>query len=416
MKESYDVVVIGGGPGGCAAAAGAAAEGADVLLVEAAGCLGGMATSGLVNPFMPYTLEGRSLANPFFNELIDRLEAAGALDETRKVFDDEMMKYVLDRMMAERGVDVLLHARYVSSGMEAGRIRTVTIAAKEGLVRVGGKVFVDSSGDGDLAAFSGARVETGREEDGLCQPMTLCFRIGGIDVTDPLWTGSIRGIREKLTEVFLEAKAAGRITCPREDVLVFKTLVPGVLHFNTTRVVGKSGLVSRDLTEAEVEGRRQAVELYRLFKERVPAFRNSFLLKTAASIGVRETRRVMGSYVLGEEDVVNARKHPDGVARSNYPIDIHNPTGEGTVLKAVPSGDYYEIPYRCLVPEGVDNLLVGSRCVSATHAGHSSLRVMPVVASLGEAAGRAAAWSAARGIPPAAIDTAALREKLGLAE
>lgn len=186
-------------------------------------------------------------------------------------------------------------------------------------------------------------------------------------------------------------------------------MVPHVFHFNTTRVTQRDATDTRDMTAAELEGRRQVAELLDLFKRRSPRFRDAYLIKMAAQIGVRESRRVMGEYVLTVHDVLEACKFADGIARSSYPVDIHNPTGAGTLIQRVPAGEFYEVPYRCLVPEGVDNLLVGSRCISATHEAHSSLRVMPVVAGIGEAAGVAAAWAAREGMLPREIDGARLK-------
>jgi hypothetical protein len=186
-------------------------------------------------------------------------------------------------------------------------------------------------------------------------------------------------------------------------------MVPHIFHFNTTRVIQRDATNTRDMTAAELEGRRQVAELLDLFKRRSPRFRGAYLIKMAAQIGVRESRRVMGEYVLTVHDVLEAFKFADGLARSSYPVDIHNPTGAGTLIQRVPPGEFYEVPYRCLVPEGVDNLLIGSRCISATHEAHSSLRVMPVVAGIGEAAGVAAAWAAREGMLPREIDGARLK-------
>ena len=404
MQAEYDVVVVGGGPGGVCTAVGAAREGASVLLVERYGFLGGMATAGLVNPFMPYTLKGRRLTSAVFNELLARLEEAGALSAGGMIFDDEGMKIVLDRMMQDHGVDLLLHSLFVGVEMDGRRITRAQTVGKSGRIGVAGTVFVDSSGDGDLAAQAGARVEIGRARNGLCQPMTLCFRVGGV-AGEP----SLRQLRQELTEIFLAAKEAGEIDVPRQDVLIFATMVPHIFHFNTTRVIKRDATDTLDMTAAELEGRCQVAELLDLFKRRSPRFKDAYLIKTAAQIGVRESRRVMGGYVLTIHDVLEACKFADGIARSNYPVDIHNPTGEGTMIQPPPPGEFYEVPYRCLVPEGVDNLLIGSRCISATHEAHSSLRVMPVVAGIGEAAGIAAAWAARERVLPREIDGALLK-------
>jgi hypothetical protein len=405
LEQVYDVIVVGGGPGGFSAAVAAAKRGARVLLVERYGFLGGMATAGLVNPFMSYKLHGERLTTSVFNELIDSMEREGALDERQVVFDDEIMKLILDEMMRRHGIDLLLHSFFVAADVGNGRIEGIHTVGKSGVISVRGKMFVDSTGDGDLAARTGATLEKGRPQDGFSQPMTLCFRVGG--VTGGLSAGELR---DELTEILLEAKAAGQVNQPRENVLIFPTLIPGAYHFNTTRIVQKDATDAMSMTEAELEGRRQVRELLALFRRRSKRFKQAYLLKVAAQTGVRESRRVMARYVLGETDVLSARKFEDGISRSTYPIDIHNPTGEGTVIKRVPKGDYYEIPYRCLVPGTPDNLLVGSRCISSTHEAHSSLRVMPVVAGVGEAAGTAAAMAVASRCTPREVSGAKLKE------
>jgi hypothetical protein len=399
MSTGYDVIVVGGGPGGVCAAAAAAKEKARVLLVERYGFLGGMATAGLVNPFMAYRLNGKRLTTAAFNELLDRLDRAGALEAHGQVFDDELMKIILDQMMADHGVDVLLHSLLVGVKMDGRRISSIQTYGKSGNMDLSADIYIDSTGDGDLAALAGAPVEIGRPKDGLCQPMTLCFRVGGISGGLPP-----RTLSTELTELYLAVKGSGEIDNPREDVLIFGTQVPHIYHFNTTRILHRNATETLDLTRAEIEGRRQVMEMFHLFKTRSPRFRDAYLIKMATQIGVRESRRVMGEYTLTMGEVIEGCKFPDGIARSNYPVDIHNPDGEGTVIHRLQPGETYEIPYRCLVPREIENLLIGSRCISATHEAHSSLRVMPVVAGIGEAAGIAAAWAAQQRILPRQID------------
>jgi hypothetical protein len=399
MLDRYDVVVVGGGPGGVCAAVGAAKEGASVLLVERYGFLGGMATAGLVNPFMGYKVGGRRLTSAVFDELLHRLEQRGALASGGQIFDDEEMKIVLDRMMQDHGVDLLLHSVFIDVDMDGQRISRVQTVGKSGRTDLVGEMYVDSTGDGDLAALAGAPIEMGRSQDGLCQPMTLCFRIGGV-TGEP----NVRDLRKELTAIYLQAKASGEIDMPREDILIFATMVPHIFHFNTTRVIQRDATDTLDMTTAELEGRRQTAELLDLFRRHSPRFKDAYLVKMAAQIGVRESRRVIGDYVLTVDDVLEAVKFEDGIARSRYPVDIHSPTGEGTVIQHLPPGEFYEVPYRCLVPKNVDNLLIGSRCISSTHEAHSSLRVMPVVAGIGEAAGIAAAWASREAISPREVD------------
>ncbi len=415
LNQMWDVIVAGGGPGGVNAALAAARHGASVLLVERYGFLGGMATAGLVNPFMPYIVQktGQVLTTRIFNEILDRLESRGGLAKDRATFDDEQMKLVLDEMLAEAGVSVLLHSFVNRLDASGGIIRSIQTTGKSGALDLHARVFVDSTGDGDLAALAGCKVEVGRPEDGLCQPMTLCFRVAGVDTGNEFYHWD-HPLRLEIDHAYQEAKSQGEITNPREDVLIFATLRPDVLHFNTTRIIQHSPLDVLSLTDAEQIGRRQVVEMVEFLKTKIPAFHNAYLQKMAAHIGVRESRRVIGQYLLTAVEILTGAKFEDGIARSVYPVDIHNPAGTGTVLKKLPEGVYYEIPFRCLVPLGCMNLLIGSRCISATHAAHSSLRVMPVVAGIGEAAGIAAALCARQDIPTDAVDGVAIREAIGI--
>ena len=408
--EKYDVLVAGGGPGGVPAAIAAARLGARTALAERFGYLGGMATAGLINPFMGYWAGDRPVIRGIFAEITDRLRAAGALHANNLTFDEEALKLVLDEMVREAAVETLFHTTFVTCSMRGDRISKATFVSKGGPFDLTAKVFVDATGDADLAAAAGAKIEVGRPEDGLCQPMTLCFRIGGIDRS--ALPPTLAEVRNVLDRIYLDAKARGEMDNPREDILLFPTLREDVIHFNTTRIVAKSPLDPRTLTEAEFDGRRQMKALMELFRREAPGFAGAFIEKSAAMIGVRESRRVMGEYVLDVEDVIHGRKFDDAVACSTYPVDIHNPAGTGTVIRRVPKNDWYEIPYRAIVPLGVENLVMAGRAISATHEGHSSLRVMPVVAAIGQAAGTAAAMAAKGRKRPRNVDAAALRAAL----
>jgi hypothetical protein len=406
MEKNYDVIVVGGGPGGVCAAIAAAGKGLSTLLIEKYGFCGGMATAGLVNPFMCYKSEKRNLANSVFRDIIKRLGDCGGVDERGYVFDDEMLKIVLDEMLQEAGVDLLFHSTLCGAECVDGTVKSINVVAKNGIKNLSAKIFIDGTGDGDLAFHSGFKYEMGREEDGACQPSTLSFRLGGVRNVPDLQT-----LRNDLTEVYLAGKESGEISDPRENALVFKTLQSDVIHFNTTRVIGKDSVTSEGLTDSELIARKQVKELVNLFKRKSPYCKDSYLIKMAAQIGVRETRRIMGGYVLREEEVVKAAVFDDGIARSNYPVDIHSPTGAGTVIKRV-EGEFYEIPYRCLVPENSKNLLMACRAISSTHGAHSSLRVMPVVASFGEAAGLAAAKALESSVDVGNVNGKELKEEI----
>jgi hypothetical protein len=403
------VLVAGGGPAGLAAAVAAARQGVRTMLVERYGFLGGMATAGLVNPFMLWDPKLGQLVGGIFQEMLDRLSARGGYSgpRQRNAFDPEAFKAVADEICLEAGVQVRMHTLLTDAGVRNGRITTVRTESKSGRERLRARVFIDCTGDADLAHRAGVPCDEGREEDGLTQPMTLNFRMANVDVER-------MPPRAEINRLYDAAKADGRVRCPRENVLLFYALQPDVVHFNTTRVTGKSGVDASDLTEAEVEARRQTQDLVAFLRSDVSGFENAYLQQTAAQIGIRESRRIRGEYILTAEDVLSASKFPDGIARCAYPIDIHSPTGAGTVIRDVPRGDHYEIPFRCLVPKGIDNLLVAGRCVSATHEAQASLRVMPQCFAMGEAAGVAAALAIRQGISPKEVDAAELRQALGL--
>ncbi len=387
VVHEADVVIVGGGPAGVCAAVAAAEEGADTLLVERYGFLGGMATAGLVNPFMPYRAGSEQVNAGAFQRMIDWFEELGGWSHRSNAptaFDPEVAKLALDLMVQQAGVRLLLHSYLVGAESAGGRVQKVVTAGKSGLQGIAGMVFIDASGDADLAALAGARYELGRPEDGFCQPMTMNFRMAGVD-EDRLPS------RETITELFLAAKARGEIDNPRENCLWFFTTRPGEIHFNTTRVVKLDATRTEDMTAAELEGRKQVREMVRFLTTRVAGFEHAHLSALPTQIGIRESRRVVGDYVLTTGDVLSARKFPDGIARGAYPVDIHNPAGTGTVIQHLPPGEAYDIPYRCLCPVGFDNLLVAGRPISSDHGAHSSHRVMPIAACNGEAAGVAAA-------------------------
>ncbi len=401
------VLVVGGGPAGIAAAVAAARGGAETTLIERYGFLGGMATAGLVNPFMAWHVGRKPLVAGIFRELLDRMKALGGYGSRRAphAFDPEAFKFAADEICREAGVWVRLHTLLTEVGVQENGITSITTESKSGREQWRARVYVDCTGDADLAFRAGVPCQEGREEDHLTQPMTLNFRMAGVKI-------SRMPDRKTINRLYDKAKAEGRVRCPRENVLFFYTTRPGVVHFNTTRVTGRSGVNADDLTAAELEARRQAREIAAFLVSDVPGFEKAYLEQSGVQIGVRESRRIEGEYTLTAEDVLSARKFSDGIARCNYPIDIHNPAGEGTVIRNVPAGDWYEIPYRCLLPRGADNLLVAGRCVSATHEGQASLRVMPQCFAMGQAAGAAAATALARDCAPRELSAEDLRAAL----
>ncbi len=412
MKK-YDLIVAGGGFAGCAAAICAAREGLQVLLIEQANCLGGAPANCLVNPFMPYStkINGQktALCKGLFREITDNLAQFTqkydvALNES--VFNEEYLKVILIRMAQEAGVELLLRSFLFSVRTENGAITSVTVINKSGSVELTADYFIDATGDADLAAMAGFPYRLGREEDNLCQPMTLCFRIGNVDLE------SYRQTKSQISPLYQEWKRRGKLNNPREDVLIFPTVIEGVLHFNSTRIVKLNPTDAFDLTKAEILAREQALELFLFLKENFECFKNSHLLSTAAQIGVRESRMINGEYILTGKDLVECRKFEDAIALGNYDIDIHNPEGEGTSHYYFKEGEYYTIPYRSLIPKDSRNLLVAGRCISVDHEAQASIRIMPIVCCIGEAAGLAIAQSKITYATVSDINTEKLREKL----
>jgi hypothetical protein len=412
-KQTYDVLVAGGGPSGIAAAVAAARLGADTLLVERYGFLGGAGTAMMVNPWMSYWASGGSNVQLIFGvlqELIDRMTAMGMYGHPKQktAFDPEALKVAAEQLCQEAGVKLLYHSFLGEAVMmdESGtRIDAVKFANKAGLVEMKANVYVDATGDADLAALAGAEVEKGREVDSLSQPMTLNFRMANVDM-DRLPS------RAAITEQYKAAKRRGDIQCPREDVLWFYANQPGVIHFNTTRVVRKDATNPWELTEAEIEGRRQVQQLVAFLKAEVAGFEEAYLQTTAPQIGVRESRRVVGEYRLTAEELLTSCRFEDVIARGSYPVDIHNPDGEGTILKHLPQGEWYDIPFRALVPKKIENLLIGGRPISATHEAHSAIRVQPIAMAIGQAAGTAAALCATGHVKPRELDVRQVQEAL----
>ncbi len=407
MKK-YDVAVIGGGFTGVAAALAAARGGSNVILVEKSNCLGGAAVNCLVNPFMPYSTKivGKKvdLSAGIFKEITERLKIEDANEGY--CFSEEKLKYILNEMVLEAGVQLLFHATLAKVENVDGHINSAVFTTKCGDLKIEADYFVDCTGDAQLAFLAGCPTTLGRPVDHLCQPMTLCFRVGNVDVE------KFFASKANLQKMWKEALAEGKLINPRENILVFTTCVNNVLHFNTTRIVKKNPTDPFDVTEAEIIARRQVFEVYDFMKKHAGGFEDSVLLSTAMEIGVRESRMIIGEYVLTEEDCRAFTKFEDGIAACNYDIDIHNPEGTGTSHYYFPVGKYYTIPYRSLIPKGADNMLVAGRCISSDHGAQASYRIMPTVCAIGEAAGEAIALAAKGKVKTKDIDVKELINNL----
>ena len=385
----YDLIVVGGGFSGVGAAVAASRCGLKVLLLEKSGYLGGAACNSYVNPFSPYNTkvkgETRRISAGVFAEVIDELVKMDGLGENKATFNDEYLKLILDRLIQKENIDVLFHALVSEVIMDGNNIVGVKVPYKSQQLTFNARFFIDCTGDANIATMAKCPFFLGREKDNLCQPMTLCFRIANVD------RDLFNIEREKIQALYKEYKEQGKIKNPRENVLVFTHMSEGVLHFNTTRVIMKNPTDIFDVSAAEMEAREQMYEVFVFLKENFESCKSATLIASAPEIGIRESRKICGEYVINEEDLKSLRVFDDRIAISRYDIDIHDPAGSGTSHYYFNEGEYYTIPYRTLVPKGVDNLLVAGRCISATHEAQASLRIMPVCCTLGEAAGVATA-------------------------
>jgi hypothetical protein len=447
IVADVDVIVVGGGPGGLPAAIAAARHGARTLLIERYGFMGGLATAGLVAPILGHTASNSHtpIVEGLLKEMTGRMHALGgaptweeACREWGVRFDAEAFKVVADRMVREAGVELLLHTFatdvVVEDGVHLadGAIKAVIVESKSGRQAVVGKVFVDATGDADVAFRAGAPVQQGREFDGQGESMGSFIHIGGIEnVSEEQKTAA----REKL----LGAMAEGHFRFYSNGFTGSNDMHPSHFSPNMTRWPGDSTNV-HVLTEAEMGIREQVWKLLTFLKTQ-PGFEDCYIQATSPQVGPRESRQVIGDYVLTGDDVLNAGKFADAVARGSWYIDIHCPLGHtypvhmciiecprqetcpywaaehDQTMHSIdalhpPDGDWYDIPYRCLTPQKIDNLLVSGRCISATHDGMAGARVMGTCIAIGQAAGTAAALAARDSVNPRDVDVDVLRSVL----
>lgn len=404
----YDVVVVGGGPAGICAAVSAAREGAKTALIERYGILGGMMTSGHVHPIL-----GRTGAGTMYHEIVELVER-GHEDVEKLVtrngseihVDIEEAKAALLKLVHESGADIYLQTPMIEAVVEDDQLTGVVIGTQDGLKVINAKVFVDATGDGLLAARAGAEYKIGRDSDGKCQPTTLEFTIDNIDENVALFCyGGSDPVTlpdgKKYSELCKEVSARGELPSNVTIVRLHKTFYPGERNVNATQANGYDTLTAGGVLGAELELRDQIDKVVAFLRKYVPGYENCRVKSTGSTLGVRETRRIMGEKMMVDEDVEMGRKHPDAVVHDAwFLIDIHNPTGGGQAEKHSQPCIPYDIPYGCLVPLKVDGLLTAGRCISGTHRAHATYRVMGICMGIGEAAGAAAAVCAKKGVNP----------------
>ncbi len=420
-----DVLVIGGGSAGSAAAIAAARSGAHTILVEYQSFLGGTSTGALVAPMMANHLKKQPLNQGIYLEVLKDLLTTGDAvqykDGNMGWFNPEMLKWVLEAKAVEAGVDIWYNVALSDAVVKDGVLTGAVVETKSGRGIVEARVFIDASGDADLAFRAGVPVEQGRGEQMENQPMALRFNLGNVnlqkaqdffsklgefDWTDnpvhpeiPLWTTAATWDKDwPLTPLFEQAVEAGDLS--EDDAAYFQIFTlpgrPGEVTFNCPRMDHlKHAMDFRQRNQAMIEGKQRIVRLWRFCQKYLEGFEKSYIVQIAPMLGIRESRRIVGEYVLTSEDFFAARKFKDAVARNNYPIDIHSRDENGG-LHHMQAGDYHDIPFRCLVPLDIDQLLVAGRALSADFAAQGAVRIIPNCYAMGEAAGVAAARCAAQ--------------------
>jgi hypothetical protein len=430
----FDVVVAGGGPAGINAAIASGRSGAKTLLIERYGFLGGMSTVALVYPWMTFhTDSGKQVIKGIAQEIVERLMAQGGspghlrdtvgFTNTLTPYHPEKYKLLALDMLEEASVEVLVHSFVDQVEVEGNHIMSINLTTKSGPIRVAAKRFVDTTGDADLAYLSGAPCLQGRDQDQKTQPMTMKFRMRGVDLSkvkeamkanpsnfykktpiDELDQIPLTGVQG-----FYKEWSESGVPINRDQVLFFAGPEEDEVLVNCTRVQGLDGTDVYDLTKGEREGRKQVMMMAEFLQRKVPGFEKASISAVGTQIGIRETRRIEGHYALTIQDVVAGRKFDDTIALSGYPVDIHDPTGKGVQANDIEGDGSYGIPYRCLIPKQIENLLVAGRCISTTHEALATTRLTPSAMATGQAAGTAAALSIANQIAPKDLDVKKLQ-------
>ncbi|MFA4945662.1 MAG: FAD-dependent oxidoreductase [Lentisphaeria bacterium] len=416
VAATVDVLVVGGGPAGVGAALAAARHGAATLVVEQFNCLGGVATAGGHGHISKYDEQGtgRQIVGGIADEIAAALVAEGwGWRNSHGVwFECEGLKLVLERQARAAGLKLLYHSFFSDTLVEDGVVTGAVVQSKSGRELVRAKRVIDCTGDGDVAHHAGCAWEMGRESDGRCQPVTLMFTIGGVE-----W-GKVEKWRTSyaMPEVWEAAIAKGDMRPFQKTIMGFwhTPTRPDQVGVNFTHVIHVDSTKAAELTAATLEAREQCHESVAVFRKYVPGMEGCYLVSTPNTIGIRESRRILGDYVMTAEDVKGQAEFPDSIGYGSFFVDIHRIDGPGmdpTVWRP-PRGFKYQMPYRMLLPRGVENLLVAGRCASCTHLALGSLRVMVQCLAQGEAAGTAAALSLQAGVAPRRLEVAQLQAAL----
>ncbi len=413
VYKRFDVIVCGAGPAGICAAVAAARQGAKVALLERYGVPGGNLTCGHVGPILGMVGKGTmrdelmALLEVPDNDMIGRVGVA---------HDMQRAKTVLTEFIHHENIEVYLQTMAADALVEDHRVTGVVISTKEGLLALEGKVVVDATGDGDVAAFAGCQIEKGRE-DGLMQPVTLEFTLDNVDEDrGVICIGDVDDVEfngQRFLDYCKQCAQKGMLPEHLAAVRLHPTVHKGERQVNTTQANGVDSTKIEDLYPAELALRGQIDTLIRFFRENLPGYENCKYIASGTTTGIRESRRVVGEYLITAEELAAGKRFDDVVVhRAEFIVDIHNPAGAGQAEEKIQYVVPYDLPYGCFVPKGVDGLMTAGRCISGTHRAHASYRVMSICMAMGQAVGVAAALCARQGCQPRELDVKALQKEL----
>jgi hypothetical protein len=423
LYGEYEVVVLGGGPAGIASAIAAGRTGRSTILLERYGFLGGAGTAAGLSTFcgLHAFVHGEHLQviHGIADDILDRLRAMDGLNDPHLTVRDQILaqaydisafKIAADELIAEAGVHVLFHSLGVGSVMaDADRIDALLVETKSGRFAIRGQIFIDASGDGDLAAWSGAPYELGDGAGNMLYPSTM-FRINGVD------PGKAGKAWELIPDLMDEAEGRGR-RFPRKKPIVRPQRNPIEWRANLTQIknpdgTAVSGVDADQLSYGEVEGRRQCWDVFSFIREVTPGFEDAYIVEIAPQIGIRETRRFVGEYVLSKDDILGCRDFDDTIGVNGWPVEAHIKGDVKFVFTAPGARGYNQIPYRIVLPKKLENLFIVGRCASMTHEGQSSARVSGPCFVMGQAAGTAADIALSDAVTPRRVDVAKLQRRL----
>lgn len=413
VRGCYDVLVAGSGPAGICAAVAAAREGARVALIERYGVVGGNLTTGYVGPILGMVGKGTMR-----DEIVELLGVAenDMIGQTGRAHDFECAKMLLAQFVNHPNIDVYLQTTVTDVIKQGSAVVGVVVTAGEGQFVLQGAVTVDATGDGLVSYLAGATTEKGRE-DGLMQPVTLEFTISGVDESKGvICIGDVDNVKlgdERFLDYCKRLAEAGELPERLAAVRLHPVVYPGYRQVNTTQVNGVDMTHVEEIFKADLELREQIYTLLDFFHKHLPGYENCHVISSGTTTGVRETRRVIGDYVITAEEMAAGCRFEDVIVhRAEFIVDIHNPAGSGQAEAHIQYCDPYDLPYRCFTPKGVENLYTAGRCISGTHRAHASYRVMSICMAMGEAVGTAAAMCAEQGVTPRQLDVKQLQDRL----